>query len=236
MLKNKLWAILFVCSIFIFLFGCVKSPESSSSSSRLNDSINENTNSEKVEKLDNHSRILLVNKQNPLPSDFNVQLVETENGFLVAEECLNDLNAMLEDCRKSGFEPFICSAYRSIEYQQELFNDYVNQLMNEGYSKKSAEKETSKSLAVPGTSEHHTGLAVDIVDLNNQNLNENQANTPAQKWLFENCWKYGFILRYPKEKADITGIIYEPWHYRYVGKEVAKEMSTEGLCLEEYLN
>ena len=91
-------------------------------------------------------------------------------------------------------------------------------------------------MAIPGTSEHEIGLAVDIVDDNYQMLENEQENTPVQKWLKKNCWKYGFILRYPENKKKITGVIYEPWHYRYVGKTAAKEIMSKGICLEEYLD
>ena len=90
-------------------------------------------------------------------------------------------------------------------------------------------------IAVPGTSEHEIGLAVDIVDVNYQLLDDEQENTGTQQWLMKNCWKYGFILRYPQNKKDITGVIYEPWHYRYVGRKNAKKIMKQGLCLEEYL-
>ena len=90
-------------------------------------------------------------------------------------------------------------------------------------------------MAIPGTSEHQLGLAVDIIDNRNWNLNESQAQMPTQKWLMEHSWRYGWILRYPNEKSEITGIIYEPWHYRYVGKEIAAEIHDLGVCLEEYL-
>ena len=88
---------------------------------------------------------------------------------------------------------------------------------------------------MPGTSEHELGLAVDLVDGNNYSLDESQESTPAQKWLMENCWDYGWILRYPNDKTEVTGIIYEPWHYRYVGGEHAKAIYESGLCLEEWL-
>ena len=88
---------------------------------------------------------------------------------------------------------------------------------------------------MPGTSEHQLGLAVDIVDISNQHLDASQENTAVQKWLMEHSWEYGFILRYPNEKSEITGIIYEPWHYRYVGREDAEQIHTLGVCLEEYL-
>ena len=90
-------------------------------------------------------------------------------------------------------------------------------------------------MAVPGTSEHQTGLAVDLDSASYQVLNRKQEQTKEQKWLMEHCWEYGFILRFPSDKSDVTGIGYEPWHYRYVGKETALAMRDSGLCLEEYL-
>jgi len=103
-------------------------------------------------------------------------------------------------------------------------------LIAQGYSEENARTEVGKVVAVPGTSEHQLRLAVDIVDI------ENQEKTAVQKWLMENSWRYGFILRYPNDKSDITGIVYEPWHYRYVGKEAAKEIYDLDVCLEEYLH
>ena len=108
--------------------------------------------------------------------------------------------------------------------------------MGQGYSQERAEEAAGELVAVPGTSEHQLGLALDIVDVANQVLDERQENTEVQKWLMKNSWKYGFILRYPTDKSDITGISYGPWQYRYVGKEAAKEIYEAGICLEEYLN
>ena len=95
--------------------------------------------------------------------------------------------------------------------------------------------ETKKSVAVPGISEHATGLALDITSSTYTGLDDAQAQTAESQWLAANAWKYGFILRYPTDKADVTGIIFEPWHYRYVGKEAAKEITERGITLEEYL-
>lgn len=97
------------------------------------------------------------------------------------------------------------------------------------------QKQAATEVAVPGTSEHQLGLAVDLVDASYQVLDEAQASTPAQQWLVAHCWEYGFILRYPAEKQDITGIIYEPWHYRYVGRDHAQAIRQSGQCLEEFL-
>jgi len=99
-----------------------------------------------------------------------------------------------------------------------------------------AERIAATEVARPGTSEHHTGLAVDIIDADYPVLDDTQEQRPTQQWLMENSWRYGFVLRYPTGKTDITGIIYEPWHYRYVGEETAKLMEEQDLCLEEYLD
>ncbi|MDE7244184.1 MAG: M15 family metallopeptidase, partial [Oscillospiraceae bacterium] len=127
------------------------------------------------------------------------------------------------------------SSYRPREKQEELFRNKKERLLAQGYSEKDAETEAGKEVAVPGTSEHQLGLALDIVDVNHQLLDSSQENTAVQKWLMDHSWEYGFILRYPSGKSDITGIIYEPWHYRYVGKDAAKEIYEQGICLEEYL-
>lgn len=152
------------------------------------------------------------------------------------ERCYPDLQDMMDDCRAADLQPVICSDYRSQETQQRLFNNQHNRLIAQGYSEENARTEAGKVVAVPGTSEHQLGLAVDIVDIENQILDEDQEKTAVQKWLMENSWRYGFILRYPNDKSNITGIIYEPWHYRYVGKEAAKEIYDLDVCLEEYLH
>ncbi len=179
--------------------------------------------------------LILVNPWNSVPEDYEVRLAKAENGHFVDERCADALADMLEDCRAEGLSPYICSSYRTMEYQQTLFDNNVRQLMAQGYSQEEAETETAKCIAVPGTSEHQLGLALDIVDVNDQTLDESQEDTEVQKWLMENSWRYGFILRYPTDKSDVTGIIYEPWHYRYVGKSAAKEICDQGVCLEEYL-
>ena len=180
-------------------------------------------------------QLLLVNRWHSLPEDYSVQLVELRNGFQVDERCYPDLQDMMDDCRAEGLSPVICSAYRTREYQERLYRAETERWLARGYSQANAEAEAGKSVAVPGTSEHQLGLAVDIVDISNQHLNESQENTAVQKWLMEHSWEYGFILRYPNDKSEITGIIYEPWHYRYVGREYAEELHRLGLCMEEYL-
>lgn len=180
-------------------------------------------------------RLTLVNPWNPLPDGYEVPLAQLKNGSYVDERCYPDLQAMMDACRAEGLSPVICSAYRSREKQEALYANQLDKQLALGLSEAEARAEAGKVVAVPGTSEHQLGLAVDLVDLDNQNLNESQEKTAVQKWLLENSWKYGFILRYPNDKRELTGIIYEPWHYRYVGKDAAREIYETGVCLEEYL-
>lgn len=179
--------------------------------------------------------LTLVNPWNELPEDWQVDLVTLSNGLQIDRRCYDALQEMMDACREAGYEPLICSAYRTQETQQDLFNNKVAKLEAEGKSHDEAVQEAGTVVAVPGTSEHQLGLTVDVVDVNNQNLTEEQEKTPTQKWLMANSWQYGFIHRYPNSKSDITGIIYEPWHYRYVGKDAAQEIFNKGITLEEYL-
>ncbi len=182
----------------------------------------------------NGAEITVVNPWNMVPSGYTPDLVNAEDGYLVDRSCKESLIQMLTDCRAAGYNARITSAYRKHETQIELFNNKVWYYLNQGYDEAFARKEAATIIATPGTSEHELGLAVDLVDANYWVLDEAQENTAAQKWLMEHCWEYGFILRYPNGKSASTGIIYEPWHYRYVGKELAEELRASGLCLEEY--
>lgn len=188
------------------------------------------------EKIDRTQwNLILVNRWNLLPEDYEPTVKYLNNGHAIDERAYDDLQDMLADCRAAGLSPVICSSYRTMEKQKELFSNKVNEYMAQGYSKNEAEKKAGELVAVPGTSEHQLGLALDIVDMSNQILNESQEDTAVQKWLMDNSWKYGFILRYPTDKSNTTGISYEPWHYRYVGKQAAKEIYDAQICLEEYL-
>lgn len=179
--------------------------------------------------------LTLVNKWNAVPEGQEPRLVEIEDDHMVDERCKDDLESMFEACRNAGNHPMICSAYRTKAEQQELFDAEVDQYRQMGYSEKYAVKRAEKSVAVPGTSEHHLGLAIDVVDELNQRLDSTQITSDTQTWMMKNSWKYGFILRYPSGKEDITGIVFEPWHYRYVTREVAREVKKSGLCYEEFL-
>ncbi len=181
-------------------------------------------------------QIYLVNPWNTVPEGYKVEVIQSYDNYKVSKEIDAALRKMMKDCKAAGYNPKICSGYRTHATQVTLYNNKVNKLIKQGYSRAEAEIEAAKHVAVPGTSEHQLGLAVDIVDRAYQVLDEAQAQRPTQKWLMKNSWKYGFILRYPPEKTEITGIIYEPWHYRYVGEELARELHELDICLEEYLD
>ncbi len=184
---------------------------------------------------DNSWQLTLVNPWTTIPEDWTVTLEKTENGHQVDQRCASDLADMLAACRDAGHSPVIRSSYRSQTTQQQLYANKVAQMERSGYQGQAAQDRAATIVARPGASEHQLGLAVDLVDRSYQVLDKKQETTPAQIWLMEHSWEYGFILRYPADKSEVTGIIYEPWHYRYVGKENAKAIQESGLCLEEYL-
>ncbi len=186
------------------------------------------------------SLLMLVNAWNPLPEDYEPELefVFRLQGrdYWLDTRCVPAFRQMLADCRATGALPYLCSAYRTWEKQEQLFNEKVRKLVIEQhYTWENAPEEAAKTVAVPGTSEHQLGLAVDMIDWDHPYLDEEQEQTKSQIWLMEHCWDYGFILRYPNGTTEITGIIYEPWHYRYVGEPFAQEIRRMGLTLEEYL-
>ena len=178
------------------------------------------------------ANLIMVNTWNELPEDFHVELTKLPNGREASVECADILMKMIDDCAAAGCSPNIIGAYRTIGAQRTLFNNILQEYKDKGYG--DAYSRTLKRCAIPGTSEHHLGLAFDIVDKRYPQKYTGQNN--ALVWLSEHCWEYGFIIRYPENKTDITGIMSEPWHFRYVGVELAMEMKDSGLCLEEYLD
>jgi LAS superfamily LD-carboxypeptidase LdcB len=184
--------------------------------------------------------IILANPWNYIPDSYDPDLIKLSTSVAVEDcyvdrVCYDDLMAMIRDCNRECPSVYVVSGYRTYEHQKRNFERKVKIYMDAGYSREEAERLAGMVNARPGTSEHQLGLAVDFVDTRYWTLDEKQAELPAQKWLMEHCWEYGFILRYPSEKSEITGIIYEPWHYRYVGREIALEIRDAGLTLEEYL-
>ena len=171
--------------------------------------------------------LVLVNETHPLDTSYiPADLYEVESERSVDARIKEPLEKMLGDAEAAGLSMYVASAYRSYEHQRTVFNATMQDWISQGYSPLDAYDETKKSVAVPGTSEHQTGLAVDI----------NGMIWDVYPWLAENSYKYGFILRYPEDKTEITGTQHERWHFRYVGLEAAAEMYNRGLCLEEYLN
>lgn len=177
-------------------------------------------------------RIRLVNKENPLTEDFDVELASIDGTRKFDKRAIEPLQQMIKDMKSQGISNvWAQSTYRSIDYQKRLYQNSVNKYLARGKTQEEAENLTEEYINRPGTSEHHLGLAVDF-----NNVKEGFEDTKAYNWLQENASKYGFILRYPRDKEEITGIKYEPWHWRYVGQEHAEKMKNENLCLEEYVN
>lgn len=174
--------------------------------------------------------LILVNEDYYIPDNYEVELTELSNGKKVDSRIYPSLQSMFDDARANGLALFVREGYRTAEEQQQIMDERVAEYQGEGYSKSEAKKLARDYVAVPDTSEHQLGLSVDI------NADTTKCSSDAvYSWLAENAWRYGFIKRYPADKVDITGISNEPWHYRYVGKEAAQEIQSQGICLEEYI-
>lgn len=178
--------------------------------------------------------LILVNKTHPISKEYKVDLCDVE-GKLVAKEMAGELTHMLEDAREKGFMPILCSGYRSFVYQRELLTTKVDRLCNQGYNRAQAQLLAEREIMPEGCSEHHTGLAVDIVSEENKKLEVSQEESKCNQWFRKHCMEYGFILRYPKDKEEITQVAYEPWHFRFVGIEVAKYLTKNKMTLEELI-
>lgn len=183
-----------------------------------------------VATTENGWNLILINKDNRIPEDYEVKLTKLANGKKVDERIYPELQKMFNDARASGLSLFVAQGYRTEEEQQLLLDQKQEAYENEGNSPKEARKLAEQWVAVPGTSEHQIGIAVDI----NADTEKCKAED-VYDWLADNAHKYGFINRYPADKTDITGISNEPWHYRYVGVDAATEIHKKALCLEEYI-
>ena len=175
--------------------------------------------------------LILVNRWHPLPEGYQPQLMTLSNGKEVDERIYPSLQKMFDQARSEGVYPIVASAYRTAEKQQSIMDEKIAEYQANGYSAEKAKTEAEKWVAIPGTSEHQLGLAVDI---NADGIHS--AGYEVYDWLDKHAHEYGFIRRFPESKTDITGVANEPWHYRYVGKKVAAEIHDRGICLEEYLN
>lgn len=174
--------------------------------------------------------LILVNQDYRVPRNYKVELTELSNGQSVDSRIYPSLQQMFDDMRAQGVYPTVASGYRTSKKQQSLMDEKIESFVAQGYSRSDAATEALKWVSAVGYSEHQTGLAVDI--------NADGVNSTGKQvydWLADNAWEYGFILRYPEDKTEITHTSYEPWHYRYVGTEAAKVIFEQSICLEEYI-
>lgn len=176
--------------------------------------------------------LTLVNRDRRLPDGYEPKLAPAIEGSprQLDERCVGQYTAMYNAAKADGCDLTPFSGYRSISLQQRNYENKINRYLDQGYSYLDAARKAATIILPPGTSEHNLGLAMDIRCADNW-----FEDTKEFDWLMEHAQDYGFILRYPKDKQDITKITYEPWHWRYVGVEAAKAMKASGQCLEEYL-
>ncbi len=183
----------------------------------------------------NDWRLILVNKQHPVPEGYTVELETIKGSMQCDARIIGDLIAMFQAADEDGVNLAVCSPYRDISRQEWLFERKIKNYLKNGMSYMEAYSLASQIVMVPGASEHQLGLAIDINCDTYTSLDVGFADTEAGKWLADHCWEYGFILRYPLGKEYITGVEYEPWHFRYVGKEAAKVITEQEICLEEFI-
>ena len=173
--------------------------------------------------------LVLVNAEHKMPDSFVPDLADYDS-IQMDRQALEAYREMLEAAQEDGVNLWISSAYRSVELQAELFEREVEQNQEAGMPPEEAEAAAGLLVQRPGYSEHATGLAIDF-----NGVTTDFEDDEAYQWLLENAGTYGFVLRYPLDKVELTGIDYEPWHFRYVGPEYAEEMNRLGYCLEEYV-
>lgn len=173
---------------------------------------------------------MLINKWNMLPEGYSPPLADAGNGQQLHTSAVEPFKAMQAAAKEDGITLTPISGYRTHQRQTNNYNSSIQRYLNQGYSQEEAEELTQRYYAIPGASEHEAGLAMDI-----NSLETSFDQTKEFQWLQENCFKFGFILRYAEDTTDITGIYYEPWHYRYVGTNHAKLITEMGITLEEYV-
>lgn len=179
--------------------------------------------------------LYLTNEDYPVPKDYKMTKVNIpDTQQFIDSRVLEPLQQMLDAARKEGLRPIVCSGYRTLKKQKILFNNKVQSFLEQGKTEKESARLAKRVISVPGSGEHCMGLAVDIYSYDYRELEEGFADTAEGKWLREHCAEYGFILRYDKGKEEITGIDYEPWHFRYVGVKTAGYLTEKGICLEEF--
>ncbi len=188
-----------------------------------------------VEFNKNDWNLLLVNKQHTIPDDYEFTLGTIKGSMRCDERIIEPLTQMFAAAKEDGVNLIVCSPYRDMARQEYLFDRKMKTFIRSGMSYVDAYKTASITVTVPGASEHQIGLAVDIISDTYSALDIGFADTAAGQWLAQHSWEYGFILRYPLGKEDITGIQYEPWHFRYVGVDAAKVITEDKITLEEFV-
>lgn len=194
---------------------------------------------EKLPLKEDDPALILVNPWHYIPDGYEPELETVQGKYQMDKIAASSAKELVAAAKAAGYDMQLCSAYRTVQKSAELYERQVKQWIGYGYDEETAKVEAAKWVAPPGTSEHHTGLAMDLVSSDYwgqySDLEHAYENFDSFKWMVSHCAEYGFILRYPKDKQDVTGITYEPWHYRYVGREAAVYIMENGLCLEEYL-
>lgn len=225
--KKKCWKIIPLLLFLWVAVGVIQNRESIAPS--IKESIGIGADSHVIPASEEWN-LIVVNRWNEIPEDYLVTLTELSNGQRVDSRIYPYLQEMFDAAREEGIYPIVREGYRTAEEQERTFNEKVQAYMNEGYSRTRAERAAEEWVALPGTSEHQLGIAVDI------NADKSKCtNDEIYMWLAENAHNYGFILRYPRGKEDITGTSYEPWHFRFVGIENAQIIYEKQICLEEFL-
>lgn len=226
-IRKKYWKAIPILLLIYFAVGVIQNRDSIVPSLLEYIGVNDDSH---IIPVSEEWNLIVIKRWNEIPEDFSISLTELSNGQRVDSRIYPYLQEMFDAAREEGIYPFVREGYRTAEEQEEIFNEKVQAYINEGYSKTRAEKTAKEWVAVPGTSEHQLGIAVDI------NADKTQStNDEVYEWLAENAHRYGYILRYPQGKEDITGTSYEPWHYRYVGIENAKIIYEQQICLEEFI-
>lgn len=238
--NNSKLGLITVCSIivlilavavFVLVYGSTQAPKEDNGITESHTTTqNPETETAEPEKADDDWRLILVNRWNKLPEDFTVDLTEYTKGKYLDSRIIPELDEMFSAARSEGVNITVRSGYRSSDEQYSLYVERRQWLLDDGMSEADADAEILRWVSYPGTSEHQTGLSLDVNGDGGSTSNED-----GYEWLTTNAYKYGFICRYPEDKSEITGVTSEPWHIRYVGKDVAEIIYNGNLTLEEYL-
>lgn len=180
--------------------------------------------------------LILVNKQHPIPEEYTFTLGTITGTMKCDERIIPELLEMLQGAKNEGINLIVRSPYRDLSRQEFLFDRKLSTYMRQGYSYLESYRLASQIVMIPGASEHQLGLALDITSDTYSGLQQGFGKTTAGKWMADHSYEYGFIVRYPSHKEAITGVEYEPWHFRYVGKAAAKEIWERNICLEEFVD